>query len=412
MTRFLKKITAAAVTVTVVLSLFAISVSAFDYRERMDCFKNYGSPIVCVAHRGDWHSYPENSAEAVKTAAEYGVVSVDVKITSDGKAVLMADDTLDRMCVDGSGKTVSGNVNSYTLAEIKEMFLRNANGTVKNSKTDFHPASLTEAVETAKGEAILMLTLKCADFKAVYEEVKSLNALEGVVFRFTDKNKTILNTVSGIKDITICGNYQGNIIFMATSVVKNCREQGVCTVELGSKNGHGVLYDNFHMKRFNADNRAMVSMVNGRCGKRTDNEMGWDDLISRGYSIIETDYPSELCAYIQRIDAERDQLERYISLYENTDIAPYTTDTESVFVSAVNDGKALLQSPASLSELENARFNLQSAFDNLTVGQKKAVTLAFQFSWGRFAAALLCGAAILISQILLYKRREKKGETK
>ncbi|MEE0981391.1 MAG: glycerophosphodiester phosphodiesterase family protein, partial [Acutalibacteraceae bacterium] len=64
--------------------------------------------IICIVHRGDWHSFPENSAEAVKAGCEYGFVSVDVKLTKDGKAVLLADDTTDRMVVDADGKTVSG----------------------------------------------------------------------------------------------------------------------------------------------------------------------------------------------------------------------------------------------------------------------------------------------------------------
>lgn len=408
MTHISRKFFSVLTVLIIIISIFSVCAGAYDAKERVSCFNRYGGEIVCVAHRGDWHSYPENSAEAVRAAAEYGVISVDIKITSDKKPVLMADDTTDRMCVDSDGKTVSGRVSDFTLAQLEEMYLRSSNGTVKNGKTAFHPASLQNALEAAGSEAALMLNIKCEDFRTVYSAVKSYNALASVIFRFTDKNKKIIETVNGITDITVCGNYQGNIIFLATNAVKKCRANGITATELGSANGHGVLYDRFLMKRFDSEGRAMVSMVNGRCGKRTDSEKGWDDLISRGYSIIETDYPAELCEYIERVDNAKYELERYIGRYENTDTAEFTTDTENAFKSSVDNGKKLVSDLASLSELEEARFNLQSSYDNLTVGAKKAVTLSFNLSAGRVVAAVLCGAAILISQILLYKRREKK----
>ena len=407
MFQFSKKALSVFITIIILSTMLVCGASAFDAAERVNCFRENNSQIVCVAHRGDWHSYPENSAEAVSAAAEYGTVSVDVKITSDGRAVLMADETTDRMCVNDSGAAVTGSVRSYTLDELKTMYLRGANGTANNIKTEFHPASLEDALAAAGDRAALMLSLSCADFAKVYENVKALNALDRVIFRFNDKNKTILETVSGKKDITVCGNYQGNIIFLATGTVKDCLADGINTIELGSKNGHGVLYDNFLMKRFRQNGKAMVSMVGGRCGGRTDSEMGWDDLIARGYSVIETDYPKELSEYLNRCDGAKTELKRCLDMYADTDTAPCTTDTENAFKSAKSEAERLLSGFGSLSEIENARFSLQSAHDNLTIGVKKPVTLSFSFTAGRVIAAVLCGAAILISQILLYKRREK-----
>ncbi len=409
MIRFTEKLIAVFFAALIALSVLSVSAWAYSADERAECFSSDNTEIVCIAHRGDWHSYPENSAEAVRTAAEFGVVSVDIKITADDGTVLMADETTDRMCVDASGKTVTGNVGDFTLAELKNMYLRSANGTSKNGKTDFHPASLEDAAAAAGTDAALMLNLRCADFQKVLAEVKALNILDRVIFRFSDKNRVILETVGAEQGVIYCGNYQGNIIFLATGTVKDCRENSIGTVELGSKNGHGVLYDNFLMKRFDSGCKAMVSMTGGRCGKRTDNETGWDDLISRGYSIIETDYPQDLSEYIQKTDTAKAKLERYVNLYSGTDTASYTTDTEKSFKLALNDAKTILKKSASLSQLDSARFNLQSSFDNLTVGAKKAVTLSFEFTAGRAIAVILCGGAILASQIFLYKKREKKN---
>lgn len=409
MIHLFRKFSAVLASALVIISALAINSGAYDAKERVKCFTEFNSEIVCIAHRGDWHSYPENSAEAIKAAAEYGVVSVDLKVTSDGEIILMADDTTDRMCVNASGNTVSGSVKDYSLAELKAMYLRSANGTSKNKKTEFHPASLDDAVEAAGTDTALMLNLNCADFGKVYDKAKLLGILDRVIFRFSDKNKNIIKTVAGRDGVNCCGNYQGNIIFLATSAVKSGFDNGITTVELGSKNGHGVLYDNFLMKRFDSDGKAMVSMVGGRCGKRADSEEGWDDLITRGYSIIETDYPEDLHEYIGKVSDAKEELDRYVSLYADTDTAPFTADTEKAFTQALAEAERLGSHSGSLSELENARFNLQSAYDNLTVGEKKAVTLSFDFTVGRAVAVILCGGAILAAQILLYKRRDKKS---
>lgn len=408
MTNLFKKAFSLLFILTILAGILSVNSFAMNTSERIESFNSFNSEVICIAHRGDWHSFPENSAQAVQAARDYGIISVDVKLTSDGKAVLMADTTTDRMCIDEKGNTVSGNVSSFSLTELKSMYLRAANGTEKNPKTDFHPASLEDVASVIGNDCVLMLNLTCADFNAIYSEVKKLGITEKVIFRFSDSNKNILKAVSGIENINVCGNYQGNIIFLATSAVSKCRENGINTIELGSANGHGVLYDNFLMKRFDSESRAMVSMVNGRCGKRTDNETGWDDLISRGYSVIETDYPAELCSYIEKINTARTELNNFVNLYADTDTAPFTVDTEDAFKSAISEAKRLITQPASLSELDNARFNLQSSYDNLAVGPKKAVTLSFDFTIGRVLAVVLCGAAILASQIFLYKRRVKK----
>ena len=103
MVHFLNKITLLMLVLTLIFNIFSISVGAVS-RENFDSAEE----IICVVHRGDWHSFPENSSEAVKAGGEYGFVSVDVRLTKDGKVILMADDTTDRMVVDADGKTVFG----------------------------------------------------------------------------------------------------------------------------------------------------------------------------------------------------------------------------------------------------------------------------------------------------------------
>lgn len=387
-------------------ALSVSSVIAADASDIASDFSDGKKNIICIAHRGDWHSFPENSAEAINAAAEYDAVSVDVRLTADGKPVLMADEKVDRMSVDGEGKSVSGKVSSFTLAQLKELYLRESNGGTDKKKTTCRIPELKEIYETAAGRTAVMLNVQENDFKTVYDYVKALGKLDETVFRINAKPKKIIELTRDLDGVNVTGNYQGNIIFLATSAVKKYFAANIYTIEMGSTNGNGVLYDNFLMKRFVGSKRAMVSMVNGRCGKRADNETGWDDLISRGYSVIETDFPAELTEYIRKTETAATDLEKNIDIYANTDLSPYTSETEKAFSSALSAAKKTLDGRSSFSELTDARSALQSAHDSLKVGAKKNVALKFRFTPVRIIAVVLCAAAFTGGTLFLRSKRE------
>lgn len=406
MVNFGRKTAILMLSLILFVTLLTSTVLATNASDVASRFSDGQEKIICIAHRGDWHSFPENSAEAVNAAAEYDAVSIDVRLTSDGKPILMADETIDRMLVDGEGKPVSGNVSSFTLAQLKALYLRKANGGADKKKTDCRIPELKEIYETADGKTAIMLNVQVNDFKPVYDYVKSLGKLNETIFRINANAKKIIELTKGLDDINVTGNYQGNIIFLATSAVKECFANKIYTIEMGSTNGNGVLYGNFFMKRFVGNKRAMVSMVNGRCGKRADNETGWDDLISRGYSVIETDYPAELTEYIRKTESTATELEKYIDLYGNTDLSPYTSESEKAFTAALSDAKELLKDKSSFSELTDARSALQTAYDSLTVGEKKNVSLKFKFTPGRIITVVLCAAAFTVGTLYLRSKRK------
>lgn len=387
-------------------ALSVSSVIAADASDIASDFSDGKKNIICIAHRGDWHSFPENSAEAINAAAEYDAVSVDIRLTADGKPVLMADEKVDRMSVDGEGKSVSGKVSSFTLAQLKELYLRESNGGTDKKKTTCRIPELKEIYETAAGRTAVMLNVQENDFKTVYDYVKALGKLDETVFRINAKPQKIIELTRDLDGVNVTGNYQGNIIFLATSAVKKYFAANIYTIEMGSTNGNGVLYDNFLVKRFVGSKRAMVSMVNGRCGKRADNETGWDDLISRGYSVIETDFPAELTEYIRKTETAATDLEKNIDIYANTDLSPYTSETEKAFSSALSAAKKTLDGRSSFSELTDARSALQSAHDSLKVGAKKNVALKFRFTPGRIIAVVLCAAAFTGGTLFLRSKRE------
>lgn len=54
---------------------------------------------ISIAHRGDWMHHPENTIEAFRAAVDDGadMLETDIRITRDGRAVLLHDATLHRI---------------------------------------------------------------------------------------------------------------------------------------------------------------------------------------------------------------------------------------------------------------------------------------------------------------------------
>jgi glycerophosphoryl diester phosphodiesterase len=86
----------------------------------------FGPRVLVAAHRGDWRHAPENSLPAIEKCIALGVdiVELDLQRATDGALVLMHGAKLDRVT------TGKGRVADRTLAEIKQLRLRNGPGSV------------------------------------------------------------------------------------------------------------------------------------------------------------------------------------------------------------------------------------------------------------------------------------------
>lgn len=112
-----------------------------------------------AAHRGAWHAAPENSLEAIENAiaAGYEIVEIDVRQSADGELFLMHDDTLDRMA--GRGEVAE----HLSVAELKAIRLRKADGGEGRAPTNAAIPTLREALEAARGRIFVDLDLKDRD---------------------------------------------------------------------------------------------------------------------------------------------------------------------------------------------------------------------------------------------------------
>lgn len=121
-------------------------------------FKYTGKDIPFISgHRGGVNAgFPENSIEAFENTLRHtpATFEIDPRLTKDSVIVLMHDATLDRTT------TGKGKVGDYTLAELKQLFLKDVEGHV----TSFRIPTLEEAITWSKGKTVLILDKKDVPF--------------------------------------------------------------------------------------------------------------------------------------------------------------------------------------------------------------------------------------------------------
>lgn len=118
--------------------------------------------IFTVAHRADHMNYPENSVESIISVWAMGgdCVEIDVRFTKDGVAVIMHDDTLDRMTDVASkagknGLPTSTRVSDWTLAELRTLCLREGMGGT-TPVTPYRIATLEEVLTVCRNRLFII----------------------------------------------------------------------------------------------------------------------------------------------------------------------------------------------------------------------------------------------------------------
>ena len=385
--------------ISAIISCSIVSVLASGQSESL----NYYTAIKSCANKGDWRNYPENSVEAVKNCSS-DYVSVDVRLSSDGEPVLMEDSTADRMCVNSDGSTVSGEISSYSFSEIQSFRLRSGRGEINAEITNYGVASLADVL-TQTVDKTLIIDCSAEDIDKIDTVVKSLNASDRVLYR-PDKDSSELSQ----KYANVIVKYNGNIIFSVISSINKAKNTSCRTVQLGTKNQYGVIFYNSVTERFAKESvNAVFSAVGDYSGKRADNITGWDDVISRGYNIIETDYPELLEEYISDISNQKMMLKELIKNCSEYTNGSYSKDTDAQFKKAYSNAESVYGGVSSLSEAEDAYIRLSSSFNALERSSGIYAANRLNLSPGRIITIVLCLAAVVAAQIFFYKRRQSSN---
>lgn len=132
--------------------------------------------VLVVAHRAYWRSLaPENSLAAIDSAIclKIDMVELDVWKTKDNQLVLMHDPTVDRTT---NGK---GSIADLTLAEIKQLRLKDKNGNL----TTHQVPTLKEALLLAKGKIMINLDKAYNYFHEIYPLLEETGTTDQIVMK-------------------------------------------------------------------------------------------------------------------------------------------------------------------------------------------------------------------------------------
>jgi glycerophosphoryl diester phosphodiesterase len=141
--------------------------SPADLRELM---RYTGQPLPLVsAHRGGATAgFPENCIATFEHTLRhtYALLEVDPRYTKDGQIVLHHDPRLERTT------TGNGLLTEHTLAQVKELRLKDPAG----NTTNFQVPTLDEALQWARGKAVLVLDQKDVPVAARVKKIEEHQA--------------------------------------------------------------------------------------------------------------------------------------------------------------------------------------------------------------------------------------------
>jgi glycerophosphoryl diester phosphodiesterase len=244
-----------------------------------------GKRVLVTAHRAAHDVHPENSMAAIERAIALGVdiIEIDVRLTKDGVPVLMHDDTVDRM-TNGKGK-----VKELGFAQVEQLRLKGSDGKL----TDMRVPTLSEALRAAEGKILIDLDLKTGDVEPTISRVIETGTLDQSLFfngnyDFLKRFRTIAPDV---------------LVFpRAHSTEETVAASSAFAPEAIHIDG-GFNTNATHKAALASDSRVWINALGepDRLVAQGKVKDAIDPLLAHGASIIQTDHPAAVIAYLKSI---------------------------------------------------------------------------------------------------------------
>ena len=256
--------------------------------------------VSVVSHRGDWRNTPENSIRAIQNCIDLGVnmVEIDIKKTKDNELILLHDNTLERTT------TGKGRPQDYTLAEIKQMRLKNGAGVA----TSHQIPTLEEAMLTAKGKIWVNIDKGYDYFDLVEKVLEKTGTTQQVLIKaglpyqkVAEENKAILEN---LLFMPIISTDNPDAMAMVEDYINNMQPKAfeVCFTQINQ-----TLYDVLDRIQKSGSKVWINTLWPSLCGGLNDDraveenqqEATWGKVIEMRASFIQTDRPKELISYLR-----------------------------------------------------------------------------------------------------------------
>jgi glycerophosphoryl diester phosphodiesterase len=235
--------------------------------------------IAAISHRGEHLHHPENTMPAFQSAIDAGAdfIEVDVQTTSDGRLVLMHDNTVDRTT---SG---SGLIKNMTFDQIRAL---DPGAKFSPEFAGTRVPTFDEALDLAHGKIGVYVDTKNADPQQLVDTIVRHDMQDHVViygnpFFLYDvgKIRPTLKVMPESESVDICKLLTKNLHLQVLAYGAGDFEADVIACAKAEK----------------------VKIYVDRMGA-TDNPAGWQEAIDWGADGIQTDKPAELVEFLRAHD--------------------------------------------------------------------------------------------------------------
>ena len=326
--------------------------------------------LLCISYRGDTAEYEADSKEAVLSAFSKGAdfVSVNIRKSHSGELLLCSE-----------------------------------------NKIEIKGVSLSEILGLLGEDEVLILDFDISLKDEIYNLLKAENALSKAYLRIKDSAKNINEWVSSkdeeVNVIGVCSSFN---VFTVRSFANKLSY--LPAIQMQSKNHFNVMYDAICNSLY-ADKRVIAPIYDqDMCGQRSDSEDGWNDLIKRNFSVIETNNLEAFIDYKNNGIELRENLIALLQKAQAIDPDAYSLVSRENLAEGIENAKMLVAGGvASCDELQNVQSSLILAMNNLTLKQGEDTQKgALNVTAGKVVAAVVVGIAILAAQVYTYKMQKNK----
>lgn len=403
-----KKIKHLSLLILILILCFSFSLTGFASTVNERLYYTENVSLMSIAYRGDTAVYPANSLEGVLSAFNKGadMVSVNVMKTSDGFFVLCEDKPLYNLC-----KTTASSVSELTFAELSALPLLDG----CSEETAFFMPLLEGVISSmANIDGMLVLDFDIELSEELYNFLLSKNALSFCVMRMDMSAKKAEEFLANkTEKPLIMGLYNGFVVWGAINHIEDYSALGMPFVCYQSKNYFNTMFDdivNGHY-RTRVTGRAVCSTYNpDLCGQRTDGEDGWNELIKKNFTIIETNNIVSLVSYIEKSNTLSSSLSSLIERAKKYNLALYSQVSAENLEDAIVLAEISSSTLDSCDEKQQAYSTLLNAINNLAIKQGEDTQKgALSVTAGKVIAAVLVGGALFAAQIFVHKMQKKKA---
>ena len=261
-------------------------------------------PLVSAHRGGPTRGFPENCTATFANTIKYipAIIETDIAMSKDSVLVMMHDNTLNRTT------TGTGKIGDYTYNELKQLFLRDNEGTA----TEFKIETLDQVLQWGKNKVIYTLDIKRGvPMKMIVDAVRKNKAERNTIIITYNANQAAeVSKLAPDLLISVSARGKEDVERMETLGVK--AERMVAFV--GTAEPKRETYDYLSSRKIPSILGTMGNIDKSAVAKGNDI---YYKLIQNGATVLSSDRPIEAGQQLAKYILDKKIKSKYINLSQN-----------------------------------------------------------------------------------------------